>query len=238
MLLLVPAWQIIGLFRAGDAHVARRSKFMAGRVAQSATTVLALLLAMRFLMFAAEAWSGARMAFPLGAPAQIVATHGGRVLEVNAAFSFGLAAEIEAALNRQPLVRRLRLTSGGGSLREAIRVRALIQARHLDTEAVSLCASACVSAYIAGRQRLLHRRARLGFHLPRNTGFGVRGPIAPFYVAELRYIRELGVPDWFIERWIVSGRDFWYPAPSQLREAGRVTAFVGPPKPGERVYFR
>jgi hypothetical protein len=237
-MLLVPAWQVIGLYRAGDRHIATVGTILAGRLVQSGTTVLALLLALRFLIFAAEAYSGARIAYPIGPDARIVPSHGGRVLDVDAGFRFGLAAQVEAALDRNPRVRRLRLTSGGGALSEAVKLRKLILERQLDTEATSLCASACVSAFIAGKQRLLHRRARIGLHLPRNTGFGLRGPVSPFYAAELVYFSQRGVPDWFLDRWIATGRTFWYPAPSQLREAGLVTAFVGRPRPADEVYYR
>lgn len=238
LLLVLPAWQLIGLFRAADRHAAEVGTILAARAAQSGATVLAVLLAMRFLVFAGEAWSGARVAYPLGSPNVVEATHGGRVLEVRGGIRFGLAEQVRVALEENPGVRRVRLTSGGGSLSEARRIRELIVARGLDTDAVSLCASACVSAYIGGRHRLLRRSARLGFHLPRNPGFGLRGPLTADYAAELAWFGRRGVAPWFLERWVRSGRDFWYPAPRQLRAAGVVDAFFGPPAPGDAIYFR
>lgn len=210
---------------------------LAARATQSAATLLAVLLAMRFLVFAGEAWSGARIAWPIG-PANVVATsHAGRMLEVTGSIRFGLAERVRAALEANPGVRRVRMTSGGGSLSEARRIRELIVARGLDTDAVSLCASACVSAYIGGRHRLLRRSARLGFHLPRNPGFGLRAPVTADYSAELAYFGGRGVPLWFRQRWISGGRGFWYPAPSQLRAAGLVDAFFGRPRPGDEFLF-
>jgi hypothetical protein len=236
--LLIPAWQVIGLYRAGENQLARAGTVVAGHTIQVATTLLALLLAMRALAFAGEAYSGARVAYPWGGPATITVSHGGRLLEVESSFRFGLAEEVAAALERHPGVRRLRLTSGGGSLSEAIKLRGLIEARGLDTDAASLCASACVSAYMAGRQRLAHRRALLGFHLPRNSGFGLRSVIAPFYAEELAWFGRRGVPRWFRERWIAGGRAFWYPSPRQLRAASIVTAFYGQPAAGEEFRYR
>ena len=113
----------------------------------------------------------------------------------------------------------------------------LIRARNLDTDSTEQCSSACVSAYVAGRNRLLRRSARLGFHLPRNSGFGLRSTVTPEYAAELAYFGRQGVPFWFRARWIMSGRRFWYPTPDQLRAAGIVQAFFGAPRPGEEFYY-
>jgi hypothetical protein len=237
VLLLLPAWQLVGVFRAADRHAAEVGTILAARATQSVATLLTVLLAIRFMVFAGEAWSGARIAYPFG-PANVVAlSHAGRVLEVRGPIRFGLAAQVADALAAAPAVRRLRLTSGGGSLSEARRIRELVLARGLDTDAVSLCSSACVSAYVGGRHRLLRRSARLGFHLPRNPGFGLRGPVTADYAAELAYFGSRGVPPWFRQRWVGTGRAFWYPAPAQLRAAGVVHAFVGAPRPGEEFYF-
>jgi hypothetical protein len=95
-----------------------------------------------------------------------------------------------------------------------------------------------VSVYIAGRHRLLHRAAHLGFHMPRNPGFGLRGAVEPEYAREIIYFGHHGVPQWFRARWIATGRRFWYPTPSQLVDAGLVQGFFGAPRPGEEIYFR
>ena len=239
LLLLVPAWQVIGSFRAADRHVREVGTILAGRLVQALTTLLMLLLALRFLIFAGEAWSGARVAYPFGRSDYVVAvTANGRLLEVSGGFIFGLADDVRRALDENPRVRRVRLESGGGSLSEARRVRELIRERNLDTDSRTQCSSACVSAYIGGNHRLLRRSARLGFHLPRNPGFGLRSAVTADYAAEMGYFRRRGVPRWFRSRWIMTGREFWYPTPRQLRAAGIVDAFVGSPRPGEEFYYR
>ena len=91
---------------------------------------------------------------------------------------------------------------------------------------------------MGGNHRLLRRSARLGFHLPRNPGFGMRSALNADYAAEMGYFRRRGVPRWFRTRWLMTGRAFWYPTPRQLRAAGIVDAFVGNPRPGEEFYYR
>jgi hypothetical protein len=94
-----------------------------------------------------------------------------------------------------------------------------------------------VSAYIGGRHRLLRSAARLGFHLPRNPGFGLHSALPAGYAAEIDYFGRIGVPLWFRLRWIETGRVFWYPTPLQLWKAGIVQAFYGRPRSGEEAYF-
>lgn len=238
LLLLLPAWQVIGIFRAADRHAAQVGTLLAARLVQSLNTLLAILLATRFLVFAGESVPGARLAFGFGGGPTVTVTHGGRVLEIRGSFDFGLADAAARALETHPGVRRVRLESGGGALGEARRLRELIIAHGLDTDSREQCSSACVSAFIAGRHRLLARRARLGLHLPRNPGFGLRGPVTPAYAAELAWFGRQGVPTWFRLRWIASGREFWYPTPAQLRRAGVVQSYYGSPRPGEEFYFR
>ena len=124
-------------------------------------------------------------------------SHGGRVLEIRGGFLYGVADEARKALKANPKVRRVRLNSGGGSLTEAQQVRALILERNLDTDSTTGCSSACVSAYIGGHHRLLRSSARLGFHLPRNPGYGIRGRLTADYAAEINYFARRGVPRWF-----------------------------------------
>lgn len=236
LLLLVPAWQVIGIFRAADRHAAEVGTPLAAYVTQGLATVLTILLALRFVMFAGESYSGLRLAYPItGWHYQVSVS--GRLLEVRGSISFGLADAVQAALAANPQVRRVRLNSGGGSLSEAQKLRGIIIAHDLDTDSTSGCSSACVSAYIGGHQRLLRSSARIGLHLPRNPGFGLRGPLSPAYAAELGYFASRGVPPWFLQRWIASGRQFWYPTPLQLWQAGIVQAFYGPPRPGEALLF-
>jgi hypothetical protein len=206
----------------------RVGTILAGRAVQVLATLLTIVLAMRFLVFFGENLPGARAAYARDYEVRVLP--GGRVVELRGGISYGVAELLEQTLTRNPQVRRLRLNSGGGLLTEAIRVREVILARHLDTDSTEQCASACVSAYIAGRHRYLHRTARLGFHLPRNPGLGVHSPVSAAYGRELGYFLRQGVPRGFIALWITSGRHFWYPTPRQLRAAGIVQTFVGRPQ--------
>jgi hypothetical protein len=236
--LLLPAWQVIGIFRCAARTASTRPGAWSARTIQVLTTLLTVLFAARFMAFAGETASGARLAWPLSGGAwQVTISHHGRLLEISGGLLFGVADAAEAALGVHPNVRRVRLNSGGGSLSEGRRLRELIQRHALDTDSTSGCSSACVSAYLGGKHRLLRRSARLGFHLPRTAGYGVRSAVSPEYARELAWFGRAGIPRDFLQRWIDSGRAFWYPQPRQLQAAGFVHTFFGRPRPDEAWLF-
>jgi hypothetical protein len=67
----------------------------------------------------------------------------------------------------------------------------------------------------------------MGVHLPRNWDLGSRGPISTAFLPELIYLRDLGLPGWFLAKWVRSGQKFWYPTEFQLLSSGMVTAVRG-----------
>jgi hypothetical protein len=231
---LVPLWQLVGLSRASDNAFREGGSAVLGRAGQVATVLLAMLFAMQGLMVASQTAIGARLAYAFGPYAyQVTLLPGGREIEVRGGLGMGVSRDFAALLKANPGVRRVRLNSGGGSLSEAQRLRQVIVENRLDTITTSRCSSACFSVFLGGRFRYLQKGAVLAVHLPRNwTPLG-RGPLAPEFSAELKYLSRSGVPDWFLASWIRTGQNFWTPTEFQLRRAGVITAVRGvAPKPG------
>jgi hypothetical protein len=224
---LLPLWQLVGLWRASDRRLAAGGHFT-GRFTQVAAVGFTIVAAMASLVVAANQVIGARVAYALGPYGYTVTLlPGEREIEVQGGIAFGLTRDVEELLAAHPGVRRIRLNSGGGALSEAQQLRALIATRRLDTITTTGCASACVSAYVGGRFRILRRGARLGVHLPRNWEPLSRGAVNPAMAAELAFLRKAGLPDWFIAEWIRTGSLMWYPPEDVLRRAGVVTTVIG-----------
>ncbi len=64
-------------------------------------------------------------------------------------------------------VRFLGLNSRGGLLQESRDLAALIEERELSTYSSSQCLGSCMIPFLAGKQRLLHSDAQLGFEKSR-----------------------------------------------------------------------
>ncbi|MDP2325666.1 MAG: hypothetical protein Q8N51_16800 [Gammaproteobacteria bacterium] len=230
---LVPLWQMVGLWRAGDRVARGKSHWLTGRSTQVLAFLFTVLIAMRGLVFGAEQVIGARVALALGTYHYTVTLlPGGREIEVDGGLGFGVSDAVRAVLDANPQVRRIRLESGGGALSEGMKLREIIMARNLDTFSARECSSACVSAYAGGRFRYLQRGARMGVHLPRNWEAFSASPVATAYHAELLFLRNRGLPDWFLNNWIRTGQRFWYPTEFQLVSSGLVSYLRGVP-PGE-----
>lgn len=224
---LVPLWQLVGLWRSAGRALEGPGP-LAARAAQVAAVLFTLVIAMRGLVFAGETAIGARLALGVGPYAYRVSlASGGREILVQGGLGFGVAQAVQALLDANPGVRRIQLNSGGGALSEAQALRQLIIARGLDTYTRTGCSSACFSAFIGGRQRILQRGAPMGVHLPRNWDLGSTAPFSNAFMQELVYLRDVGLPGWFLVRWTDSGPRFWYPTEFQLRAAGVVTAVRG-----------
>ncbi|MBL8200836.1 MAG: hypothetical protein JNK40_07680 [Chromatiales bacterium] len=233
---LVPLWQMVGLWRCGDRRGLVPDRWRIGRVVQVTAFLFTVLITMRGLVFGAEQVIGARVALALGPYSYTVSVlHGGREIAVSGGLGYGVADAVRALLVAHPGVRRIRLDSGGGALSEGTRLRDVILEGGLDTYTARECSSACVSAFAGGRFRYLQRGARMGVHLPRNWEAMSSNPVASGYRAELLYLHERGLPDWFLENWIRTGQKFWYPTEFQLVSSGLVTGLRGrPPSPASR----
>jgi hypothetical protein len=225
---VVPLWQMVGLWRSGDRVARENGRWLVARVTQVTAFLFTVLISMRGLVFGADQVIGSRVALALGDYHYTVTLlPNGREIAVDGGLGFGVSAAVQSLLDQNPKVRRVRLESGGGALWEGVKLREIIQARNLDTVSTRECSSACVSAYAGGRFRYLQRGARIGVHLPRNwEAFSVNRVSSP-YRAELMYFRNRGLPAWFLDNWVRTGQQFWYPTESQLVSSGLVTHLRG-----------
>ncbi|MCL4779229.1 MAG: hypothetical protein KJ049_03515 [Gammaproteobacteria bacterium] len=227
---IIPLWQMVGLWQATDRSLHTTDRIFTARLGQVAAVLFTLFIATRGLVAGAEQVIAARVAWALGPyQYQVTLLPGAREIELSGGLGFGASAAVEALLASNPGVRRIRLNSGGGALSEGVRLREIIIAHGLDTYSSRECSSACVSAFVGGRLRILQRGARMGFHLPRNWEPLSTGPVSSFYADELRYFQQRGVPEWFLGNWIRSGQKFWYPTEFQLQRAGLVSFLRGVP---------
>ncbi|MEO8225697.1 MAG: hypothetical protein ABI661_12905 [Gammaproteobacteria bacterium] len=236
---LVPLWQMVGLWRSGGRQAATTDRWLTGRATQVTAFLFTTLITMRGLVFGAEAVIGVRVALALGPYRYTVSLrHSGREILLRGGLGYGASAAVQSVLAAHPRVRRIQLESGGGALSEGTRLREVIISHGLDTYTADECSSACVSAYAGGRRRYLQRGARLGFHLPRNWDALSTSAVPWAYRSELAYFSQLGVPNWFLARWVQTGRKFWYPTELQLVRSGFVTNLRGAPPPATRRQTR
>lgn len=229
---LVTAWQSVGLWRSARG----RHGQVRGAWGLGARIVAGALVAL-YAHGVAESVPALQYEFHLahhtgmGRSRQVIATSSdGETLLFRGTIGRGAARALGRVLDRRGRsVRVLQLNSGGGSVREALKMAEVVRARGLETRVGSLCASACTDVFRAGHVRMLEEGARVGFHQPAlitDTAYG-RARFSDA-LAFLRSSHEsAGYPDWFIERIeATSFESMWWPTKEELLEAKVVTAVV------------
>lgn len=161
-----------------------------------------------------------RMAF-LGDPGiadySLRLTRDGTEVEISGGFKHGLSRDAEKLFASAPDLKVVHLNSGGGRFGEAVRLARLIRERGLITYSSASCSSACVVAFLAGRERWLKAGARLGFH--RENFGGIEST-----QATRQLLTEAGLPTSFVDRAVAAdSASMWYPSVPELLAAGAIT---------------
>ena len=148
----------------------------------------------------------------------------------------GTFLRFDALLLSAPKVKTVSLASVGGLVLEARLVSALVRKRKLTTYVEFYCASACTQIFAAGRERVLGKDAKLGFH--QGVSIGADGktgtsekvtdrtlsPTTVFGLSAndtLRYAYQgAGFEQGFIDKVMeVSHDTMWLPTTPELRAA-------------------
>lgn len=143
-----------------------------------------------------------------------------KTLTLSGEYQPGVAEAFAAALEKYPHVRTVELKGPGGREIEGLAIAYAIEDRNLVTRAIGDCDSACTLAFLAGRERILHKDGRLGFH----------AVSSPVYVWNLNenydgYLASRGVPTEFIARAAATpSDDMWYPTNAELLAAHVITS--------------
>lgn len=222
----VYAWQIAGVLRACEKHIAGRGERTWAAAAQGAVllSVVATLSAAFSTYQNLLAYKNSLHA-PL-APAQnysLELSAGATLLHVRGPLHAGITARVEKILDAHPQVRALALQSGGGQIYEGRGLARVVRERGLATYAVRECASSCVTAFVAGNPRILGDGAKLGFHRYKNYAALPKVDIDAEHAADIELFRAQGVSEDFLRKMFSHPpEEMWWPREEELRAAGVV----------------
>lgn len=221
-------WQSIGIWRSADEHPARGGSKGWATVAK----VMVFLGFIRLLGFTIQEVPMMEQGFRLALgtdrtpPSQLRVVNHGSEVEVAGGITFGTADALKNILDATPTIKIVQLNNVGGFITEADRIGQLISARGLSTYTARECDSACLLAFMGGKERYLGSNGKLGFHQASVAGVG--GEVAK--EAQDRYrnvLLERGIPNSFVDRALsASPSSMWYPSKEELREAHVITSVV------------
>jgi hypothetical protein len=221
-------WGVAGVLRSANRHAGRGgSRFWAN----AARVMICLAILFSTVRIATSDIPGLR---ELGAIATghdrmpkvwIVKTGDPTSIWLQGLIGTGSAQEVVDALNAQPTVTKVILSSQGGRAAEAEAIAALVKQRHLDTVVRADCSSACTYILLAGRHRSAEYPTAIGFHQPTFPGTTFLGQLQ-INRRMIEYYRSAGLPEAFIEHIMsTSPHTLWYPSPAELVDAGVLSEF-------------
>lgn len=222
-------WQLVGIWRSAGRTHRERSRRFGPWLARGAVVVCALvgliggaMLVGKRLPLIGELYRAASGDTERGERRYAV-TLGGRELILAGPIAIGSVREVKERLARHPQVAVLRLEGPGGRIAPARELRDLVEARGLSTYVGESCNSACAFIFIGGKERILRKGARLGFHRLALAGMSDSEMDAQA-AQEREAMRQRGIAGWFIDKALSTPFEkIWYPTEEELVRAGVVT---------------
>jgi hypothetical protein len=229
-IIVISVWQMVGTWRSANKRISERAEI--GKRAPWAglakiTICLGWLQLVGLLLRSAvpqisEAASIAFMDDPEVPAYAIRVMNNGSEAEITGGIKFGLTTDFEKILDASSGIRVVHLDSIGGRIGEGQKLNALIRKRGLDTFVDVKCLSACTLAFAGGRERILKRGAKLGFH---RGSFAGEDQVDDHGLGIERTIyTAAGIDSAFVDRALATkNSDMWTPSEAQLLSAGVVT---------------
>lgn len=148
-------------------------------------------------------------------------------LHVNGPIGRGSARALRRELKLNPGAGRVVLHSPGGLVIEGLAMGRAVADARVDTAVRDVCASSCTLVFVAGQDRLVGGRARVGFH---RSSSPVASQLAMTSDTDRRMAQwylARGVDQAFVHQALqVPPHDLWAPGSDVLRAAGVATAML------------
>ena len=225
-------WQIVGVLRAGEIHLADTGSQAQVWGAQASMVFLIFLS----LGYALQSWQFTRerviresyfITFERERRSRYSVEVGDGVLHFAGPIELGATARVREVLADHPDVWRVILESDGGNIYEGRGLAQLFGERRLATHVEGRCSSACTIAFSGGAARSIAPGGRLGFHQYRvDAGYEVviANP-ADEQARDLERFRKAGFSEAFLARVFASRPgEMWFPEVDELVAAGVVQA--------------
>lgn len=226
-------WQSVGVWRS-----AKRRRLAGGSRIVSFLAVAGLLVGLSAIVLNfAVARTVLNMLGEIAAGRDAISRAGYRIalgsdrVIIDGAITYVIDRKLADVLDATPSIRLVQLESTGGHRGAGLRLARVILDRGLDTTTMRLCESACTFAFLAGRERSLGPKARLGFHSAgmryAPKGLDEKGMMAATQRAQAsmqRFYAERGLPAAFIDRVLATpDQTMWFPSRAELLQAGVIT---------------
>ena len=144
---------------------------------------------------------------------------GGTEMEYSGEIGFNASGKLRSALNDNPAVKVLHLTSNGGNVYYARQMQYLVHDRGLTTVVDTHCYSACAFVFLGGVERYLVPGAKLGFHRESAPGESA-AEINMVEESDAQAMHAMGISSSFVDKvFSTPSSDIWVPSADELKQA-------------------
>jgi hypothetical protein len=229
--ILVYSWQIRGLIKASDRYVSDfGSPIMAmashfGIVISLLFTGFAVHDSYQSLFVEDRANSENQLSWNHSLLGEYTLTVDGNRIRLEGDLRVGVTEALKKALVQNVQVTGIILSSNGGRVNEGRNLAQLIQSRELDTIVFDECKSACTTAFIGGKTRILGFHGKLGFHQFSLDSIYYNPNVDPKseQKIDLDYYARQGVTQAFLDEvFQATHQQMWFPEQEYLLSSGVV----------------
>lgn len=219
----IAIWQFVGMWRASAKAKEPDRSWITRWFARAVSAVTAIA----GLMMVSVAPSGMATLYETATDQDFIGKQGYTVeaddqsLQITGHLAWGVLDKVKSAFAENPQITTVILNSPGGHVAVGSRLYDLFRGRGVDTVADGLCGSACTLAFLGGKERILNKGAKLGFH---SAAGDAQNLVNAGNQRLITTFRDFGVGEAFIERLMATPpEDVWYPDRKQLLETSIVT---------------
>lgn len=224
--IVVRGWALVGIWRSAGRHEARGGSAAWANIARALLVVGLLGSLAQGQAYGLQVMEYGRLALghdSLGEPANVVLAPSGREVTLSGVIALGTADKFEAMVAKAPNLQTINLESPGGRIWEAQRIAAYAKRRGLETHVERNCESACTFILLAGKERWIAPKARVGFHQPSFAGMTGEQQEVSTSLTGQDYIKA-GIASDFVDQINATPPEsMWYPSHAQMIDAGVIS---------------
>ena len=239
----VLGWQVVGFLRACDQFVLDSDPVewvwaaQAGMIISLVATVISVFgLLQSVLVDPSREIDADVLARERASKYTIDLMKGGRLVHLKGSFELGIARDLETFLKHYPGIKGIVLSSDGGRIYEGRGIADLAQRRELHTYVFRSCNSACTTAFIGGKVRILGANGKLGFHQYWHDA-QLQHPFIDLQAEQdkdRQFYRSQNIKADFLSRIFEKTHvDLWHPNNKTLLDAGVVHKILTSPMPAK-----
>ena len=215
-------WLMVGTWRSASRYVVQGGKRLWALSVKAVILVGAYYL-VKMIVFQTIPMIGEYGGIIAGdketRPYDILVYNDGKIIQFRGGLRAGAERDFRDKLQSSAQIRVLQIESDGGRLSEGIRIGRMIHSAGLVTCVSTYCNSAATFLFISGKERVVTREAKIGFHRPSGKVGNGRN-----YENIRQFMKEAGISEDFINRVIATSPDeMWYPTYEEMLQAGVVT---------------